>query len=225
MYTLSYVTIKYVDGSVFVCMNFVDIRTILLDTLSANEWIFSTLSSMVNVRVESGRGRARENVIGTIDHCQQFSIDSHRERVTAFRQRQTDRKTIPIITAWCQGGHPVTKNSFQHSQGLSLNTKGMVIYLTMLLRSPYPWLILEENGHLTLNIKNLCNIDWYDMLYETGWITVSKSARLSYILLDKVPGKLKLPQIIRRSASSIPRVARSEPSSSRNTDLLDEGER
>ena len=56
-------------------------------------------------------------------------------------------------------------------------------------------------------------------------VEFSKSARSSSILSGDMPGKLKSPQIIRRSAASVPRVARSEPNSSRNTDLLDEGGR
>ena len=56
-------------------------------------------------------------------------------------------------------------------------------------------------------------------------VEFSKSARSSSILSDDMPGKLKSPQIIRRSATSVPRVARSEPNSSRNIDLLDEGGR
>ena len=56
-------------------------------------------------------------------------------------------------------------------------------------------------------------------------VEFSKSARSSSILSGDMPGKLKSSQIIRRSAASVPRVARSEPNSSRNTDLLDEGGR
>ena len=38
-----------------------------------------------------------------------------------------------------------------------------------------------------------------------------------------MPGKLRSPQIMSRSTVSIPRVARSEPNSSKNIDLLAEG--
>ena len=53
-------------------------------------------------------------------------------------------------------------------------------------------------------------------------VEFSKSVRSSSILFGEMPGKLKSPQIIRRSAASVPRVARIEPNSSRNIDLLDE---
>ena len=56
-------------------------------------------------------------------------------------------------------------------------------------------------------------------------VEFSKSARSSSILSGDMPSKLKSPQIVRRSAASVPRVARSEPNSSRNIDLLDEGGR
>ena len=56
-------------------------------------------------------------------------------------------------------------------------------------------------------------------------VEFSKSARSSSISLDEVPGRLKSPEIIRRSAASVPRVARSEPNSSRKIDLLEEGGR
>ena len=52
-------------------------------------------------------------------------------------------------------------------------------------------------------------------------VEFSKSARSSSILSGDMPGKLKSPQIIRRSAASVPRVARKEPNSSKNIDLLD----
>ena len=55
-------------------------------------------------------------------------------------------------------------------------------------------------------------------------VEFSKSARSSSILSGDMPSKLKSPQIIRRSAASVPRVARSEPNSSRNIDLLDGGQ-
>ena len=54
-------------------------------------------------------------------------------------------------------------------------------------------------------------------------VEFNKSVRSSSILSGDMPGKLKSPQIIRQSATSVPRVARSEPNSSRNVDLLDEG--
>ena len=54
-------------------------------------------------------------------------------------------------------------------------------------------------------------------------VEFSKSARSSSIVFGEMPGKLKSPQIIRRSAASVPRVTRREPNSSRNIDLLDEG--
>ena len=47
-----------------------------------------------------------------------------------------------------------------------------------------------------------------------------KSARLSSISLDEVPGRFKSPEIIRRSASSVPRLARSEPNSSKILNCL-----
>ena len=53
-------------------------------------------------------------------------------------------------------------------------------------------------------------------------VEFSKSARLSSISLDEVPGRLKSPEIMRRFAASVPRVARSEPNSSRKIDLLEE---
>ena len=43
--------------------------------------------------------------------------------------------------------------------------------------------------------------------------------------MGEVPDRLKSQEISRRPAASVPRVARSEPNSSRNIDLLDEGER
>ena len=42
-------------------------------------------------------------------------------------------------------------------------------------------------------------------------VEFSKSARSSSILFGEMHGKLKSPQIIRRSAASVLRVARSEP--------------
>ena len=56
-------------------------------------------------------------------------------------------------------------------------------------------------------------------------VEFSKSARSSSISLGEEPGNLKSPEIIRRSAASVPTVARSEPNSSRNIDLLEEGGR
>ena len=56
-------------------------------------------------------------------------------------------------------------------------------------------------------------------------VELSSSARSSSILSDEVPGKLRSPQIMSRSTVSIPRVARSEPDSSKNVDLLEEGGR
>ena len=51
-------------------------------------------------------------------------------------------------------------------------------------------------------------------------VEFSKSARSLSILLGEMPGKLQSPQIIRRSVTSVPRVTRSEPNSSRNIDCL-----
>ena len=48
----------------------------------------------------------------------------------------------------------------------------------------------------------------------------NKSARSSSILFGEVPGKLKSPQIIRRSAASVPRVTRRKPNSSGHLPLL-----
>ena len=56
-------------------------------------------------------------------------------------------------------------------------------------------------------------------------VEFSKSARSSSISLGEVPGKLKSQEIIRQSTASVPRVARSEPNSPRNIDLLAEGGR
>ena len=55
---------------------------------------------------------------------------------------------------------------------------------------------------------------------EVEW---SGSARSSSILSGEVPGKLRSPQIMSRSIVSFPRVARSEPNSSKNIDLLENG--
>ena len=55
---------------------------------------------------------------------------------------------------------------------------------------------------------------------EVEW---TSSARSSSILSGEVPGKLRSPQIMSRSTVSIPRVARSEPNSSKNIDLLEDG--
>ena len=53
----------------------------------------------------------------------------------------------------------------------------------------------------------------------------SSSAKSSSILSGEVPGELRSPQIMSRSTVSIPKVARSEPNSSKNVDLLEEGGR
>ena len=57
---------------------------------------------------------------------------------------------------------------------------------------------------------------------EVDW---RSSARSSSISSGEMPGKLRSPQIMSRSTVSVPRVARSEPNSSKNIDLLEDGER
>ena len=56
-------------------------------------------------------------------------------------------------------------------------------------------------------------------------VELSSSTRSSSILSGEVPGKLRSPQIMSRSTVPIPRVARSEPNSLKNSDLLEEGGR
>ena len=55
---------------------------------------------------------------------------------------------------------------------------------------------------------------------EVEW---SSSANLLSIVSGEVPGRLKSPHIIKRSTTSVPRLVRSEPNSSKNNDLLEEG--
>ena len=55
---------------------------------------------------------------------------------------------------------------------------------------------------------------------EVDW---RSSARSSSISSCEVPGKLRSPQIMSRSTVSVPSVARSEPNSSKNIDLLEDG--
>ena len=51
------------------------------------------------------------------------------------------------------------------------------------------------------------------------------SANPLSIVSGEVPGRLKSPHIIRRSTTSVPRLVRREPNSSKNNDLLEEGGR
>ena len=62
----------------------------------------------------------------------------------------------------------------------------------------------------------------------TNWVkevdSRSSASPLS-ILSGEVPGRLKSPQIRRRSTASVPRLVRSKPNSSKNSGLLEEGGR
>ena len=64
--------------------------------------------------------------------------------------------------------------------------------------------------------------DFTNCVKEVEW---RSSANPLSIVSGEVPGKLKSPHIIRRSTASVPRLVRSKPNSSRNTDLLEEGGR
>ena len=64
--------------------------------------------------------------------------------------------------------------------------------------------------------------DFTNCKKEVEW---RSSANPLSIMSGEVPGELKSPHIIRRSTASVPRLVRSKPNSSRNTDLLEEGGR
>ena len=64
--------------------------------------------------------------------------------------------------------------------------------------------------------------DFTNCVKEVEW---RSSANPLSIKSGEVPGKLKSPHIIRRSTASVPRLVRSKPNSSKNTDLLEEGGR
>ena len=57
---------------------------------------------------------------------------------------------------------------------------------------------------------------------KVEWISLANPLS---IVSGEVPGKLKLPHIIRRSTASVPRLVRSKLNSSKKTDLLEEGGR
>ena len=62
--------------------------------------------------------------------------------------------------------------------------------------------------------------DFTNCVKEVEW---RGSANPLSIMSGEVPGKLKSPQIMRRSAASISRLVRSKPNSSKNNDTLEEG--
>ena len=92
-----------------------------------------------------------------------FIIMVRRQNSTSAEKRLPDSSVSSLIRAgWRQEGHPVTKNSCQHSQGWTTalwwqNANSWLSTLLLGSSRPYPWLILRESRRLVDDhIKHLC---------------------------------------------------------------------